>query len=141
MDAIDYIDAFAAMKQDADGRARPCLGFDEDLTTATTGGHRLLEQFAIGASCCNGEHLDGDIGILGTGREEGGTLGTESRWIGRILLITADDFHTILKESCSAYMEVGVGGIAAAGGFDGKGKQMLLLGCQFLRLTDLNDGF
>ena len=95
------------------------LTLDDDLATAATGAARLGKQLAISASGCNGQRRDGHIGILGTCGKEGCALGTETRRVGGVLLIAANDLDTVFKKDGSTHTEVGVGGITALSGLDG----------------------
>ncbi len=54
------------------------LELEDDLTTTATGRYGLVLQDTVCASGGNRQHPDGDIGILGSGREKGRPLGTET---------------------------------------------------------------
>ena len=114
---------------------------DDHLSATATGTRRLFRQFTVCSSGGDGKHFDGTVRILRSGSKQGRPLGTESRWIGCILLITANRHLTILQPYGSADTEVGIGGITATGGFDGLFYQLALSGTEFLHLTFLNDRF
>ena len=140
-DAVDEVDATATIEQDADGMLGSRLRLDDDLTATATGTAGLCHEFTIGATGGNGEGIDSHIGILGTSSKEGCTLCTETRGIGGILLIAANDLSSVIQTDGGTHMEVGVGGIAALRGFDGQRYEMLVGRREFFHLTDVNDGF
>lgn len=95
------------------------LRLDDHLTTTATGPYRLLQEFPIRSSGGNGQYLDAYIRVLCPSREKGCALCTETRGIGGILLITANDLHPIVQTDGCSHMESRVGGITPLRGFDG----------------------
>jgi hypothetical protein len=118
-----------------------CLGLDDHLTATATGPRRLFCHLSVSASGCDGKHPYWHVRIQGTGSKQCRPLCTEARWIGGILLITAYHDLTIFQPDCGSYTKVGVGGIAATGGFDGLLYQLAVFGAEFIHLAFLDDGF
>jgi len=118
----------------------PCLRLDDYLSATAAGTCWLFRQHPVGAAGSDGEHRNWCVGVLRTSGKQSRPLGTESRWIGCILLVTTDDFDTILQSDSRTDTEVGVGGIASPGGLDSQLYQMLFLGTQLFHLILLNHG-
>ena len=112
LNALDDIDFGVGAEQDLDGSAVACLALADDLTAGAARGTDLFAEL-IALTADDGKVADRDAGIVGAGIEESGTLGTEARGVGGILLVAAgDDFAVVQEDSC-AHFVVRIRGIRA----------------------------
>ena len=93
--ARHFINHLLATEQDAHRVLVTALHLEHHLAAGATGRNGLVEEGAIGATGGYGKSFNGLVGVTRIGVEEGGSLGTEARRVGGILLVAATNQRTI----------------------------------------------
>lgn len=87
---MDMEDLLCPVEIDFDGGFLSNFGFAQHLAARSAGGDGFLREFSSRLRC-DGEYADGRFRINGVGGKDGDAFGTESTWVGDVLLIVALD--------------------------------------------------
>lgn len=67
------------------------FGFEQNLAASAAGSDGVGAEVSIGASCCDADATNCEVGILRIGIEHGCAFCAEPRWIGCVFLVAAAD--------------------------------------------------
>ena len=118
-DAPCLADALGAIEQDAHRVLETSLHLEHHLSAGAAGGDGFRQEVSLFVAGSDSQGVDGLVGILGIGIEQGGAFGTEAGGGGRILLVTACHHRAVGQTGGGADGETRVGGIATVGGLAG----------------------